>query len=127
MTSSMNGWTKDSSTGGFSYPYLFSKSAVGHATSSLARELLPLGVRVNGIAPGWFQTGMSVPEAEKDELGQVKNPTAQKPSFKIPTVATGGTNRDVGSLALFLVANWFVNGETVLIDGGTLLEHPSSY
>lgn len=30
----------------------------------------------------------------------------------------GGSNRDVGSLALFLVSNWFVNGETVLIDGG---------
>jgi NAD(P)-dependent dehydrogenase (short-subunit alcohol dehydrogenase family) len=52
MTSSMNGWTKDPATGGFSYPYLFSKSALGHATASLAHELLPLGIRVNGIAPG---------------------------------------------------------------------------
>lgn len=24
----------------------------------------------------------------------------------------------MGMLALFLVSNWFVNGETVLIDGG---------
>ncbi|KAF8888589.1 hypothetical protein BD779DRAFT_450866 [Infundibulicybe gibba] len=53
MTSSMNGWTKDSVTGGPSYPYLFSKSAIGQATSSLAHELLPLGIRVNGIAPGY--------------------------------------------------------------------------
>lgn len=52
MTSSMNGWTKDPATCGYSFPYLFSKSAVGHFTSSLAHELLPLGIRVNGIAPG---------------------------------------------------------------------------
>ncbi|KAG7095963.1 hypothetical protein E1B28_006648 [Marasmius oreades] len=56
MTSSMNGWTKDSATSGWSYPYLFSKSAIGHATSTLAHELLPLGIRVNGIAPGLFAT-----------------------------------------------------------------------
>jgi NAD(P)-dependent dehydrogenase (short-subunit alcohol dehydrogenase family) len=52
MTSSMNGWTKDAATSGWSFPYLFSKSAIGHATSTIARELLPLGIRVNGIAPG---------------------------------------------------------------------------
>ncbi|TFL03441.1 hypothetical protein BDV98DRAFT_564216 [Pterulicium gracile] len=127
MTSSMNGWTKDSSTGGYSYPYIFSKSAIGHFTGSLARELLPLGIRVNGIAPGWFQTAMATPSADRDEFDQVKDPAAQTRSFRVPTVSTGGTNRDVGSLALFLVANWYVNGETVLIDGGTMLEHPSSY
>ena len=65
-------------------------------------------------------------------------------TFKIPTVPTGGTNRDMGTLALMLVANWFINGrqllvvdlnyihekfagETVLIDGGTLLQHPASF
>lgn len=52
MTSSMNGWTKDNSTAGLSFPYQFSKSAIGHATSTIAHELLPLGIRVNGIAPG---------------------------------------------------------------------------
>ena len=52
MTSSMNGWTKDPATSGLTFPYLYSKSAIGHATSTLAHELLPLGIRVNGIAPG---------------------------------------------------------------------------
>ena len=52
MTSSMNGWTKDNATSGKSFPYSFSKSAIGHATSTIAHELLPLGIRVNGIAPG---------------------------------------------------------------------------
>ncbi|EIN04340.1 NAD(P)-binding protein [Punctularia strigosozonata HHB-11173 SS5] len=126
MTSSMNGWTKDSATGGNSFPYLFSKSAIGHATSSLAHELLPLGIRVNGIAPGWFVTEMSMP-GTIDSLGISHAPPDHKLNFSVPTVPTGGTPRDMGTLALFLVANWFVNGETVLIDGGTLLKHPSSY
>ena len=52
MTSSMNGWTKDPATSGFTFPYMYSKSAVGHATATLAHELIPLGIRVNGIAPG---------------------------------------------------------------------------
>lgn len=52
MTSSMNGWTKDPRTAGRSFPYMFSKAALGHATAALAHELLPLGIRVNGIAPG---------------------------------------------------------------------------
>lgn len=43
---------QDAVTGGLGPPYLFSKSAIGHATATLAHELLPLGVRVNGIAPG---------------------------------------------------------------------------
>ncbi|KAL0578812.1 hypothetical protein V5O48_003179 [Marasmius crinis-equi] len=126
MTSSMNGWTKDSATSGRSYPYLFSKSAIGHATSSLAHELLPLGIRVNGIAPGLFATEMSMP-GSSNEAGVTVPPPDTRFGFIIPTLPTGGTRRDVGALALCLVANWFINGETVLIDGGTLLKHPSSY
>ncbi|KAH7928630.1 NAD(P)-binding protein [Leucogyrophana mollusca] len=126
MTSSMNGWTKDSNTAGRSYPYMFSKSAIGHFTSSLAHELLPLGIRVNGIAPGYFVSQMSSPGMIDPETGASLSPPGTVHPFEVPTVPSG-SNRDMGSLALFLVANWFVNGETVLIDGGTLLKHPSSY
>jgi len=135
MTSSMNGWTKDPATGATSFPYLYSKSALGHATASLAHELLPLGIRVNGIAPGLFVTEMTAP-GTMDAVGQSHLPPDKSFPFEIPVsqptepglqAEIGGTNRDMGSLVLFLVSNWFVNGETVLIDGGTLLKHPSSY
>ncbi|KAF9494973.1 NAD(P)-binding protein [Pleurotus eryngii] len=126
MTSSMNGWTKDSATSGVSYPYLFSKSAIGHFTSTLAHELLPLGVRVNGIAPGLFPSEMSI-KKKSDDCGVSYIPSGTRWGFEIPAGSTGGTRVDIGTLALFLVANHFVNGETVLIDGGTLLKHPSSY
>ncbi|KAJ7048794.1 hypothetical protein C8F01DRAFT_1266579 [Mycena amicta] len=52
------------------------------------------------------------------------SPSSQSQSqtfpFTVPTEAGSGTPRDIGTL-LFLVANWFVNGETVLIDGGVNL------
>jgi len=136
ITSSMNGWTKDPATSGFSFPYLFSKSAVGHATETLAHELLPLGIRVNGIAPGLFLTEMSAP-GSSDELGVSRLVDTSKFGFQSPCFQpppddgsksiNAGSRTDVGALALFLVSNWFVDGETVLIDGGTLLLHPSSF
>ncbi|KAG9221659.1 hypothetical protein CCMSSC00406_0005572 [Pleurotus cornucopiae] len=125
MTSSMNGWSKDSATAAFSFPYLFSKSAIGHFTSSLAHELLPLGVRVNGIAPGLFPTEM-VSRGKADDLGISYIPPDTSWPLEIPAGSLG-SRVDMGTLVLFLVANHYVNGETVLIDGGSLLKHPSSY
>ena len=63
----------------------------------------------------------------KDAIGQSHFPPDYVPALEVPTVhpgpqrSFGGTNRDMGSLVLFLVSNWFVNGETVLIDGGVSL------
>ena len=131
---------------------MFSKAAIGQATAALAHELLPLGIRVNGIAPGLFISEMSAP-GTVDELGQSHFSPDSKFAFEVPTsrpVPPGtwrsGSNKDMGALVLFLVSNWFVDGETVLIDGGvsamlyirtaplltflnlqTLLRHPSSY
>ena len=103
---------------------MYSKSAIGHATASLAHELLPLGVRVNGIAPGLFVSEMSSP-GTIDALGRSHLPAGTAFDLEVPVsrpVAQGqqraGTNKDIGALVLFLVANWFVDGETVLIDGG---------
>lgn len=103
---------------------MFSKSAIGHGTASLAHELLPLGVRVNGFAPGVFVTEMSAP-GSLNELGQSQLAPNRKFPLEVPVsypVAAGqqraGTRRDMATLVLFLVANWFVDGETVLIDGG---------
>lgn len=53
-----------------------------------------------------------------DELGQVVIEEDFETGFVSPANRGGGSNRDMGSLALMLIANWFINGETVLIDGG---------
>ena len=72
-----------------------------------------------------FITEMSSP-GTINELGQSQVPPGTKLfNFEVPVsrpVEVGhtraGTNKDMGALVLFLVANWFVDGETVLIDGG---------
>ncbi len=43
---------------------------------------------------------------------------SKQAAFESPANSAGGSRFDMGMLALFLVSNWFVNGETVLIDGG---------
>ena len=45
-------------------------------------------------------------------------PCSQPPPGDGSVPLTAGSRTDMGTLVLFLVANWFVNGETVLIDGG---------
>ena len=122
-------YLQDPATAGSSFPYMYSKSAIGHATASLAHELLPLGIRVNGIAPGLFVSEMTAP-GTADETGQSKFPANKAAAFEVPVsrpVAPGqqrvGTNKDMGALVLFLVANWYVDGETVLIDGGVSAMH----
>lgn len=51
-----------------------------------------------------------------DSLGRSHNNDYSKHDFQVPTrplppANCGGTTRDMGSLALFLVANEYVNGE----------------
>ncbi|KAI0084062.1 NAD-P-binding protein [Irpex rosettiformis] len=138
MTSSMNGWTKDNATAGKCFPYQFSKSAIGHATSTIAHELLPLGIRVNGIAPGLFVTEMTAP-GTANELGISTIPKDTDVGLEVPCAqpknhrgngyqfVRSGSFTDMGAVVLCLVSNWFMNGETVLIDGGTMLVHPNSF
>lgn len=51
-------------------------------------------------------------------------PCSQPPPEDGSTPITAGSRTDMGALVLFLVSNWFVNGETVLIDGGVREELP---
>ena len=52
------------------------------------------------------------------EIPTRQHPEASSTGAIANSARLGGTNRDMGSLALMLVANWYVTGETVLIDGG---------
>lgn len=60
---------------------------------------------------------MSNPE-QMDDKGVLTIPSDTKLVFEVPVNKTGGSRHDMGALVLFLVTNWFVNRETVLIDGG---------
>ncbi|KZV98001.1 NAD(P)-binding protein [Exidia glandulosa HHB12029] len=142
ITSSINAWSKmrltcvaplyDPDTAGRGIPYLLSKSAAAHLTKVLAHEFLPLQIRVNGIAPGYvfsYTTGdlkadvnaLGFPDISREQCAQ-----EIKALFDVPFGKSGG-HTDMGKLALMLVTNEFINGEIVLIDGGTLLLYPAGY
>lgn len=94
--------------------YASSKSGVVGMTLPSARDLAPIGVRVNTVAPGLVDTPMfgDGPAAEdrKAELAAA-----------VPFPRRLGSSEEVASMIFQLLVNDYVNGEVVRIDGGIRL------
>lgn len=93
--------------------YSAAKSALTGLIHSLAVELSPGGVRVNGIAPGWIETEMSK-KAMAGDPARRDRILARTPMGKF------GSPRDVGWAAVYLSspAARFVTGCLLPVDGG---------
>jgi NAD(P)-dependent dehydrogenase (short-subunit alcohol dehydrogenase family) len=89
--------------------YSASKGGVVGMTLPVARDLSAVGIRVNTIAPGLIDTPLlgKLPEPQKEELAK---------SVLFPRRL--GLPSDFASLALELLTNGYMNGETVRMDGG---------
>lgn len=89
--------------------YPASKFAVNGITLSLARELAPLGIRVNAVAPGITKTDMvaSLPESMIEPL--------------IKTIPLGriGEPNDIANAFLFLASDMasYITGQVLGVDG----------
>ena len=88
--------------------YASSKAGVVGLTLPAARELARFGVRVMTIAPGLFLTPMlqSLPEDIQKSLGD-----------SVPFPPRLGTPGEYAALAMHIVANRMLNGETIRLDG----------
>jgi NAD(P)-dependent dehydrogenase (short-subunit alcohol dehydrogenase family) len=88
--------------------YSASKGGVVAMTLPIARELAQFGVRVNTIAPGIFMTPMlfGLSQAAQDSLGA-----------SVPFPLRLGQPAEYGALAVHIVENGYINGETIRIDG----------
>jgi NAD(P)-dependent dehydrogenase (short-subunit alcohol dehydrogenase family) len=78
-------------------------------TLPVARDLSSVGIRVNTIAPGLFDTPLlaGLPEPARMSLGeQVLFPKRL------------GRPDEYAELAYFLLTHDYINGETVRMDGG---------
>lgn len=95
--------------------YASSKGGIFMLTRSMALELAPLGIRVNGIAPGTFETGLN--------RNYVSDPEFKSRRIaSIPAGRYGETSEVVGAV-VFLASEEasFVSGASVVIDGGQTL------
>jgi NAD(P)-dependent dehydrogenase (short-subunit alcohol dehydrogenase family) len=108
-TTALNG------SAGFAH-YVASKGAVIALTRSMAREVGPLGIRVNAIAPGFTLTDASRelfagtdvdPETYALDRGSLKRPAQPE---------------DVVGAALWLAGEGagYVTGQTIVVDGGRI-------
>jgi len=88
--------------------YASSKGGVAALTLPAARELAQFGIRVVAIAPGIFATPMlrALPQEAQDSLGA-----------SVPFPKRLGDPAEYAALALHIVQNGYLNGETIRIDG----------
>lgn len=93
--------------------YNISKAADIMLVKNLAAEFGPDNVRTNAIAPGLFRTDFARALWENPEI--LKQSTATCPLRRI------GEPDEIGGAAVFLAsqAGSFVNGHTLVIDGGS--------
>jgi NAD(P)-dependent dehydrogenase (short-subunit alcohol dehydrogenase family) len=93
-------------------PYAMSKAGLGMMTRAMASEWGRHGVRVNGIAPGFFPTALSRPLWAQPQM------TAWAQEIT-PLGRLGEVTELVGA-AVFLAsaASAFMTGQTLRVDGG---------
>jgi len=91
---------------GSSIAYAASKAALNHVTKLLAAALGP-DVRVNAVAPGLVDTPMTASWTAAQELWKSASPMrrAAQPA-------------DVADLIAAIIANGYLTGEVILLDGG---------
>ena len=88
--------------------YSASKGGVVGMTLPIARDLASMQIRVVTVAPGLFDTPLMamMPEEAKQALGSLA-----------PHPSRLGSPPEFGALAAHIVANPYLNGETIRLDG----------
>jgi NAD(P)-dependent dehydrogenase (short-subunit alcohol dehydrogenase family) len=93
--------------------YSASKGGIVALTLPAAREFAPMGIRVNTIAPGLFNTPLmaSLPPEVQQSLGA-----------SVPFPQRLGRPEEYAQLVLSVIANPMINGETIRLDGALRMQ-----
>jgi len=101
--------------------YAVAKAGVLHLTKTSAADLAKYQIRVNAVQPGFintniFTTSLDVPV----ELEAAAKGAIAEMSQAAQPVARGGQPNDIGEAVLYLCseAASFVNGTSIIVDGG---------
>ena len=92
--------------------YTASKGAIEQLIRELARQWAPHGIRVNGLAPGFFPTAMNAPMVA--DPGRLERLVSRIPLGRV------GAPEDLAGVAVFLAspASGYITGQVIPLDGG---------
>ena len=95
-----------------SVPYCATKGGVEQLVKALALDWAAKGVRVNAIAPGYFETDLTA--------GMIANPALSQRLLAATPMNRFGQDADIVGAAVFLAspASAYVTGQSLLVDGG---------
>jgi len=93
--------------------YSASKAFIIGMTKAAAKELGPLGIRVNAVAPGFIDTDMTSSLSEE----------VKRRNIASITLGRMGTPKEIAAAVLFLASDRssYVNGHVLRVDGGQVV------
>jgi len=124
ITASIGGFLRQPQDG---WAYSTSKAGVVHLMKMMSTYFGPWSIRANCIAPGLYPSEMTA----KLPILQRDKPITEEGALpgEIVPATRSGTEQDIEGAVLFLMsrAGAYINGNTLVTDGGRLGQTPATY